>query len=35
MNTYDYAESLYVGKSDRFFDGVLGGGHSKNNYDGR
>lgn len=26
---YDYVESLYVGKSDRFFDGILGGGIAK------
>jgi hypothetical protein len=30
---YDYVESLYIGKSDRFFDGILGGGYSKNYYD--
>lgn len=26
---YDYVESLYIGKSDRFFDGILGGGIAK------
>lgn len=28
----DFCESLYVGKSDRFFDGILGG-YCQNNYD--